>query len=201
MRALPAEAVTALNQRAFTLRDLVWIVAREFSDGSDVPYGMWSDVETRPLAVKNPLTGTTANRSFEGAGGLVSISPIRMTSDMTVQAVTVDLSPLTDANQIVRGYDMRQARIEIFRGHFSPSLRQLFPAECVFLGFVDEVEILTPREGEQASITLTCVSHSQEMSRINPATRSDADTRQRSATDSFRKHAATVGTWESYWGA
>lgn len=201
MRQLPAAANTALNTRNVTIRDFLWIEARDRDTGALVPYGWWSDLGTVTASVIDPRTGEIVPRSFAGAGGLIEISAIPMMANMTVQSVTVTASQISNANDLVRGYSVKQARVEIFRGLFAPaSLVQLAPAYARFVGFVDEVKITTPSEGDTGGIELTCVSHSQEMRRKNPATRSDADQRRRSETDSFRRHAATVGTWEIKWG-
>jgi hypothetical protein len=49
-------------------------------------------------------------------------------------------------------------------------------------------------------VFLTCVSHTQEMTRSNPDTRSDASQRLRSGTDNFYADCASVGEWEIFWG-
>lgn len=200
MRSLPAGAQAALDARAITLRDFIWLVARDRSDDSAVSVGYWSDVGTVSAQVVNPMTGGTVSRTFAGAGGLISVSQVPMTANLTVQTVTVSVSQVSDANDLIRAYDVKQARIEIFRGLFTPAMVQLAPAFPRFVGFVDEVQITTPAEGGDGSIDMTCVSHAQEMSRFNPATRSDADLRKRDPDDTFRRHAASVGTWEVTWG-
>lgn len=201
MRALDAAALAALKSRAVCLRDFLWIVARDRDTGAPVAAGFWSDLGTVSAQVLNPETGGPEFRTFEGGGNLIEISAIPLVANLTVQNVTVTASQLSNINDLVRAYDLKQARVEIYRGLFTPAtLNQLAPAFPRFVGFVDEVEINTPAEGDAGSITLTCVSNSQEMGRSNPATRSDGYMQQRSAGDTFRRHAATVGTWELKWG-
>lgn len=200
MRTIPPAMQAALDSRSAVMRDFLWIVARDASDGTPVPVGYWSDLGTVSANVMDPTLGVSQARTFRGAGGLVDISPIPLTSDMSVQEATIALSQVSDANDLVRAYDLKQARVEIFRGMFTTALLQIEPAEPRFVGFVDDIEIPTPSEESEASaIILTCVGHSQEMSRTNTAVRSDAYMRRRDANDSFRRHAATVGTWELNW--
>lgn len=201
MRALPAGAQAALDARAVTIRDFLWIEARNNATQAIVPVGFWSDLGDVTAQVIDPRTGIEVARSFEGAGGMIDISQVPMTSNLTVQTVDITLSQISNANDLIRGYDLKQARVEIFRGLFAPaSLVQLAPAYARFVGFIDMPDITTPAEGEAGDIKLTCAGHSQEMSRANTATRSDADQRKRAPADAFSRHAAAVGTWELQWG-
>jgi hypothetical protein len=52
----------------------------------------------------------------------------------------------------------------------------------------------------ESGVLLTCASHTQEILRSNPDTRSDASQRLRNSDDSFYKDTATVGDWELFWG-
>jgi hypothetical protein len=201
MRFIANDLQVALDGRAITVRDFIWFVVRDRATGDDVEAGFWSDVTTVDMQVTDPRTYTTQTRRFQGAGELIGISPIPLVSNLTVQTVTVELSQVSNANELIRAYDARQGRVEIFRGLFEPeTLVQIAPAYPRFMGFIDEPDILTPAENENGSITLSCVSHTQELTRSNPATRSDTYQRRRSPTDGFRRHAATVGGWDLKWG-
>jgi len=201
MRTLPAGALTALSSGSVTIRDFLWLEVRDRTTGALYPVGFWSDLGTVSANVIDPRTGSTVSRSFQGAGGLVQMSQIPMTSNLTVQTVSVVMSQISNASDLVRTYEAKQARVEIFRGLFAPaSLVQLAPAFPRFVGFIDSIDISTPAEGEDGSIEMTCVSHSQEMSRYNTVTRSDADQVRRAPGDTFSQHAASVGTWELNWG-
>lgn len=201
MKLLSPAAAAALAARNITLRDFVWIEARDRITGEIVPAGYWSDLGTIMAQVIDPRTGSPVSRSFKGAGGLIDVSQIPMVSNLSVQTVTITASQISDPNNLARVYNLKQARVEIFRGLFTPAaLVQLAPAYSRFVGFVDSVNITTPAEGGEGRIELTCVSHSQEMGRRNTASRSDADARNRQIADSFNRHTAAVGTWEIVWG-
>jgi hypothetical protein len=201
MRQLPTGALTALQSRNVTIRDFLWIEPRNRDTGAISQHGFWSDLGWVNAQVINPRTGLTVSRDFQGAGGLVQMSQIPMTSNLTVQTVTIAMSQISNANDLLRQYDLKQARVEVYRGLFAPaSLVQLAPAFPRFVGYVDGAEVNTPAEGGEGGIELTCVSHSQEMSRYNPATRSDAYQQHRAPGDTFSRHAASVGTWELQWG-
>lgn len=192
----------ALNARALVARDFLWIVARNRSTGAPESVGFWSDVGNISASVRNPDTGTVNTRTWYGSGTLIRISDIPLVSNLTVQTITIDMSQLDDlVEQAVRGYDCSQARVEVYRGLLDPNTRQLVDAaECLFVGFVDEISIDTPAENEEGSVVLTCTSHTQEMTRSNPSTRSHEDQLLRLWSDNFFQDAATVGEWELFWG-
>lgn len=121
MRTLPAGALTALEARAVTIRDFLWIEARDPDTQGIVPVGFWSDLGQVSAQVIDPRSGIEVARSFEGAGGLIDISQVPMTSNLTVQTVDVSMSQISNANDLMRGYTVKQARVEIFRGLFAPA--------------------------------------------------------------------------------
>lgn len=203
MRNISPANLAALHARRLVARDFLWIVARNRSTGAPVTDGMWSDVGNVSAAVIHPDTGLLVTRDWYGSGTLVAIDDIPLVSNLTVQNVNIRLSQVDDrVEQLVRDYDCKQARVEIYRGLFDPDSRQMVaPAECRFVGFVDTIEIKTPSEDEEGGVTLTCASHTLEMTRGNPDTRSDATQRLRNATDTFFQDSGTAGEWEIFWGS
>jgi hypothetical protein len=196
------ENQAALAARRLLPRDFLTITARDRTSGAPVTVGFWSDLSTVAAFVIDPETGLAASRSFYGAGGLIQISDIVAASDLAVQNVTITMSQLDEqVEQAVRLYDIKQARVEIHTGLLDPDTRLMVaPGDCVWVGFVDELRILTPSEGEVGSVTLTCASHLQELLRSNPATRSHEDQMLRDPTDDFFVDAAVVGDWDHQWG-
>ena len=96
---------------------------------------------------------------------------------------------------------MKQGQVEVYRGLFSPASRKLVaPAINRFIGYVDQIEINTPKEGEDGAVKMTCVSHSQEFTRYNPSTRSHEDQKKRDPDDDFFVDASTIGEREHFWG-
>lgn len=202
MRDIPAAAQVALEQNVIRVRDFIRFTVRDRDTGDEIVQGYWSDVGTVDANVINPETQVSEVASFDGAGTLISVGAIPLVSNLSVQGTSIELSQVSDANSIVRQYDAKQGTVEVFRGLFEMNSRtQISEAYPRFFGFINEPEILTPAENEEGGITLSCVAHTQELTRFNPATRSDAYQKQRAATDTYRRHSATVGTWEIKWGA
>lgn len=201
-RTLSAENQAALQANKLVARDFLWVIAKDRSDGSPVPAGVWSDVGDITASVIDPLTGGSQSRSWTGAGTLISVSDIPLVQGITVQQITVTLSQVNDfINDYVRTYDCKQAQVQVFRGLFDPDTRELVaPAVCRFNGFVDSGPITTPAEGNNGSISFTCTSNTQELTRANSDTASDASQRLRSSTDNFFQDVAVVGSWQMFWG-
>jgi len=202
VRDISAANYTALQDRILMPRDFIWFVVRDRTDGSPVTDGYWSDIGSITADVIDPDTGGISTRTWAGAGSLIAISDIPLVSNITVQNITVTLSQVADRVQnLVRGYDCKQGRVEIYRGLFDPNSRTMVaPAIPRFVGTIDEAPITTPKEGDSGDVSLSCTSNTVELTRSNPDTRSDASQKLRSATDDFFHDAAVVGEWSHFWG-
>ncbi|MGB5903816.1 MAG: hypothetical protein WBH00_13290 [Xanthobacteraceae bacterium] len=202
MRSFSTTLQNALLNRAIVFRDFLWLIPRDMSTGNPAPYGFWSGAGNISAQVINPLSGSAVSRNFEGAGVMISISDIPAVSNLTVQNVSIRISQLNDdAQEVVRGYDLKQGRVEIYSGYFDPESRALLePAFCRFQGFVDFVDVHTPKEGDDGYIDLTCTSHTSELTRTNPDTRSHDSQQLRAPGDAFFKDAVAVSDWNIFWG-
>lgn len=201
-RAIDVDSYAALSARRLVARDFIWFVVRDRDTGNPVTDGYWSDVGTIAAEVIDPDTSAPVTRTFAGAGGLVSISDIPLVSNLTVQNVTVTLSQVSERiNDLVRGYDCKQGKVQIFRGLFDPATHALVaPAFPRFAGTIDEAPITTPEENRSGDVVLTCTGNTQELTRANSDTRSDASQKLRDPDDDFYLHTATVADWQQYWG-
>lgn len=195
--------MAAMGQRRIVARDFLRLVARTRAPTpAPVAVCFWSDLQTAVVPVIDPETGVSTDRTWNGAGSLVQISAIPSVSSLTVQTVSIALPQyLPQVEQAVREYDIKQARVEIYTGLFDPDTRLLVsPAECVFVGYVDECDIQTPAENDEGSLTLTATSDTQEMTRSNPAKRSDESQRLRNGSDNFYQDTAAIKNRKIFWG-
>lgn len=201
MKTYTAPNIAAIAARALIPRDFLSITVRDIITDATTRFDFWSDAGAITVAVFNPDTGSNENRTFKGVGTLIGIGPIAHVSNLTVQTIAITFSGLTqDANDFFRTENARQAKVEMWRGWFNTDTRAILDAaEPHFFGVVDSIESLTPEEGGEATIELTCVS-SQELTRANPDTRSDASQRLRDSVDEFYLDAAAVGEWNLFWG-
>lgn len=202
MREISLENYNALLAGNLVARDFVWFEVRTRDTGDIVTDGYWSDVYSGSFDVIDPETGGSVSRPFAAGAGLIEISDIPLVSTLSVQQVTITLSQVSDRiNTLLRTYECKQGRIEISRGLFDPISHNIVgPASSRFVGTIDEAPVVTPKENDLGNVTLTCTSHTQELSRSNPDTRSDASQKLRSETDNFYQDTPVVGTWQLFWG-
>lgn len=202
MRVLSPQAQAALEAETVAARDFITFYARNRDTNAEIMDTYWSDLGAFTAEIIDPVTGLTVSRSFEGGGQMLQISAVPVVVGLVVQNVTIQMSQVEGRVQdLIRTYDAKQARVELHRGMLNPISGLLVsPAVPRFSGFIDEVTVNTPKEGEEGSVEIVCVSHTQEMTRSNSATRSDADQRLRSSTDGFFRHVATIGEQTIFWG-
>lgn len=202
MRDYSSATIAALSARKIVARDFLWLKMRMLDTGVPFEYGFWSGVGNISASVVDITTGATVVRNFEGAGSLVKIGDVPSISSGEVQSIEVALSQIDEnVNAIVRGYDLKQAGVEVYRILLSTETRQpVAPEKPRFFGFVDQVKIQTPEEGGEGSIALSCVSHTQELLRSNADTRSYESQLLRDPSDDFYRDTVGVGDWEIFWG-
>ena len=203
MRIISPQNQALLEAGSLVARDFIWFTVKQRGTNSPVSEGIWSGIENVNAMVREPDLQIVMTRPFTGAGTLVSVDNIPMTSNLAVQTITIDASQVQgDIERIVRDYDCQQGRVEIYRGLFDPStMQQVDAAECRFVGFIDEIEIETPSENEVGAVRFNCVSHTQEVTRANAETRSTAYQYIRQSNDDFFKDAETAPEWELFWGS
>ena len=195
VRIISEENQLALEAGKLVARDFMWITVRNRSNGAQQAFGFWSDIGNVSAEVINPNTGSAVTRTWEGAGSLIEMDDIPLVSNLQVQTIRIKMNQISSmVDTLIRTYDAKQAPIEIYRGMLNPATRQMVaPALNRFIGFVDTIDWDTPEEGSEGGVYLNCVSHTQEMTRSNPDTRSHASQLKRNATDAFYKDTAVVG--------
>ena len=197
---LPANAEALLGETIFP-RDFVEIRVRSRETGLHVIERLWSDRYDVTAEVLDLDLGEAVAAVWQGAAGLVEISDLPFVSTLTVSEATISLAAYgVDVDRLLREYDASQARVRIWRGFLDIETRQFVaPAESIFIGEVDEIQLPTGADDEETVATLTVLA-SQELTRLNPETRSHASQLRRDPSDQFFRYAATVGKWVMWWG-
>ncbi len=195
-------ALTSARDTGIVPRKFIWIAARDRETGAIEGMGLWTGDEDITVTLISAQTGQSTTRLYLGAGALVSVSSIPRVSNLTIQTVKIDLSQVAGATQqLVRGYDVRLAKVEIHEAALDTASRGLVAAPAaVFLGEVDGAPIETPAVGGKGRISLKVVSDAISMlTRKNPA-KSSYEQQRRRGGDEWGKHSSTIETWKIPWG-
>jgi hypothetical protein len=190
----------AVAQRASVERRLVRLHVKDRDTGAQTSFSFWNGPGRLVLSYKDALTGAINSNQFRP--GLVSVGPIRLTADLSIQSLEVQLNGLdSQVANAIRGFTPRQASIQAYSLVLDPATREpVAPAEPIFAGVIDKTPIPTAAEGQAEAISLTCLPILFELTKTNPETRSNASQKRRSPTDGFYKFVQKVGGWNHKWG-
>lgn len=202
MRSLGSPTITALAARRLVMRDFIWVQAK---DGSNTPVvaAYWNDRGSITTNVISGQSGGSVSRTYVGTGTLIRVGDIPLTSDLTIRTVDVTLSQVdTNTDNLIRGYNLRLALVDIHRCLFDPVTRVVVEAQNPRLaGFIDGVQVTTPKAGEKGSIIFKVISNTQELTRTSSEKRSNYSQRRRLASDDFFQYAGVMPGRVLTWGA
>ena len=201
VRVLDAGTQGAIrNRSAIVPRNFIVITAKDRDSGDPVVHGFWDDADTVVVNILDE-DGATVSRTFAGDGAVLSLDPIPMRIGLEVRTVQLVLSALhAEVLDLVRGDDPRGAKVEIYRGLLDPRSGVLLAVPRIrFLGKINAAPIATAAVGGESTMTLAIVSHTRELTRTNPAKKSDAQQQLRSG-DRFRRYTNVAGDWDVWWG-
>lgn len=202
VRVLDAATQGAVRDRSRIFpRDFVGCTVKDEA-GEPVFFGFTNFGEDVVTNVVDIETGSTVSRTFYGDNAPIqSMDPIPLKIGLEVDTTQVVLNQIHPIVQLMaRGHDCRNAKVQIWRGYLDPVSMLLVAApRSRRVGQINGLPIVTPAVGGQGSITLKVVSHTRELTRTNPAKKSDETYRLRSG-DRFGQYAGTAGQWEIWWG-
>lgn len=178
-------------------RHLVWVQARRRSTGLIEAVGFWNGLDVRQFTV-----GETA-RSYQGAGSILGLDPIRGEVGLNVRMHTIRFSGIPAAVvNLVNLYDLRGAAVEVHRVFFDPvKAVQVGVPVRVIKGWVEEMPLPRAAEGQAADISMTVASAARALTRTLALKKSDSAQRRINAADRGREYAATSGAVPVFWGA
>ncbi len=194
-------ALTAARASGIVTRDLLTIFARNRSDNSITAFPFWVDLDTVTISVISGQDGTTVSRDFVGDGSILSIGDVPNVSDLTIRRVPVVLSQLhATVQSMFRTYTIHVAAAEIHRALFDTATRSLVATPyCHFVGRVNTSPLNTPAVSAEGGLAIEIVSDTRELTRTNPARRSD-QTQQRRSGDRMLRYATLTQNITLQWG-
>lgn len=204
MRSIDAGHSTALSGAAnsgLVERDLVTFFARHRTTLVVTTFAFWNDLDTVTMVVTGGDDGVLVSRDFVGDGAILSVSEVPNVADLSIQRVQVVFSQIhTTVGEMFRTYDIRLAAAEVHRALFDPQTRNVVGTPyCHFTGQVSLSPLDTPAAGREGGLSIDIVEDTIELTRTNPARRSD-ETQKRRSNDRMMRYASIAGTWRVAWG-
>lgn len=173
--------------------DLVVFVVKD-SEGDPVNFAFWTEHDTETITAPNPWTGSSQSYDFVGAGAILDVSETPRTSDLSIRRKSITLSNIHPTVMEMWGKDMRLAQVAVFQAIYDPSSRTFVEALLEFVGELNGAPKEVPAAGGEGGIKFDFVSDTRQLTRTNPAKRSDAHQRTRS-NDGFHKYIGVAGDW------
>lgn len=197
MREYGSATLTALQARAgIVSRVLIWFSARNRATNAVETMGLWTGADHEYFTI------SAASRLYYGAGNVMDIPQLTYQSGLAVRIHRIGLSPLTpEVMQLIRGYDVKSAPVEIHRALYSTDTRLLIEEpHRVLTGFVDEVDLGTPAAGGTASCVLGIATSARVLTQDLAIKKSDETQRLRLG-DRMRRWGDVSGAVDVWWGA
>lgn len=195
MRSVPSNTLALLQARqGLKVRVFVWLNARNRSTGATETMGLWTGQDNEFFTVEGQ------SRLYYGAGNLLDIPPLEVAVGLDVRMYRISLTTLSpEVAQLVRGWDVKGAPVQIHRGIIDPATGILAdPPHRVLEGSVDEVEWTNAALGDTPSCTLVIATSARDLTRSLPDTWSDACQRLVSGDRFLRYSDVKAKVW---WGA
>jgi len=205
VKTLDVATQAAIRDRSRVIpRNFMVVLAKPLGGGEPVPFGFTDFGEDVLVNVIDGETGQTVGHTYYGdSAPIAKMDQIPLKIGLEVNNVQVELNPLHPVVQLMaRGHDLRNVKVQIHRGYLSPeSMLLVAPPRIRFLGQVNGAPERTAAVGGQSVRTLRLVSHTRELTRTNPAKRSDETQRLRGG-DRFRRYSGVAGLWRRtiWWG-
>lgn len=190
------------NRSAVIPRDFVLFT---LTSGATVTrYGFTNFGEDVSTNVVLNGAGTLGNYTFYGDNAPIqSIDPIPLKVGLEVDTIEIAMNPLHPIVQIMARTDesaLRTARVQIFRGYLSPaSMLLVANPRSRFIGQVNTAPEKVAGVGGQSVRSIRVRSHTHELTRTNPAKKSDETYKLRSG-DRFGQYSGPAGKWPIWWG-
>lgn len=168
---------------------------RAYDTNALVNKGLWTGDYDLSMTLDNLA------RVYEGAQGGLVVAPIRYKIGTTIMSQEIDLALSDDGINLVRGYNLKNAAMDLFCLVYDPANMELLGARRFFKGFIDASRITDPKQNEQASMSIKAVSFARKGTMTTVGKKSHQSQIARDATDNFYKYSDLGRVASDAWGA
>jgi len=163
-------------------------------------FAFWTEHDTETGTFVSPWTGTSISLPMVGGGAVLDVGETPRTSDLSIRRKSLTMSAIHQGVlDMWTGHDMRLAQVAVFQALFDPDTRNQVSMLLEFVGELNGAPKQVPAAGGEGGIKFDLVSDTRQLTRSNPAKRSDAHQRTR-GNDGFHKYIGVAGDWIIPWG-
>lgn len=185
----------AVTRGPLAIEVLIWVQAKNRETGLPEELGLWTGFEDRAFTIDSEA------RTYFGAGTVLEVPDLISQAGLGVQMQTAALALVTpEVEQLIRGYDARQAPVEIHLARFDPETNALIDTTRAFKGWIDEAAVREGVKNGEASLTTRMASSARALTRKVPLRRSDAAHQVAQPGDAFFRYADVSGAVSVWWG-
>lgn len=196
----PALRAHLISRKPIIVHHLLWVSARHRASGAVERLGLWTGPDHQDFVIEGETRG------YFGAGGMIGMEALTSAAGTDVRSTRLKLSGIApEVEMAVRGYDARQAPVQIHRMVINPDTGLMLGAPVRRLdGWINKLEMVTADEGRDARCELTLVSNARAGTRALSLKKSDASQRLRvlpgGGEDRFYQYADVSGAVPVKWG-
>lgn len=189
---LTHEMELALSSGVVAPRWLAWIKAKRLATNQVEAAGFWTGEGDLTVSIDGQP------RTYTGAGGMISISPLEYESGTTIQMRRASFSMVApEVEAAVYQYDIRLAPVEIHLCLLDPGTDEVIGTAKAFSGWVEEADV---SEGSKPTLELGFAASARAGTKTLAAKKSPESQKKRSATDKGRDYADVAGDVKIRWG-
>lgn len=182
-----------VNNGALSVDVLLWIEAVNRDTQLPETMGLWTGADNQTFTIDGQ------QREYFGAGAVLDVPSIISITGFNVQTQSASLAILTpEVEQLILGYDARQAPVEIHIARFDPETNVLLGTDRVFRGWLDKAPISSGQKGGTAGLGISLASNGRVLTRKSNLKKSDESQRLRNG-DRFFRYADVSGSVKVYW--
>lgn len=197
MRNYDASTAAYISERTSAdFQILYWFKPKNRDTGLVEPVGLWTGDDHKDFTIE----GET--RTYYGAGAITGLEELTYEEGLSVRTHRIPVNMLApEVENLLRGYDLRLAPIQIHRAAFHPETGQRIAEPTrIFTGSVDGSPVTIPPKGGTVKAEIAVVGGARALTIPLSLLKSDATLRQRDDTDGFFKYIDVSAQVDVWWG-
>lgn len=175
-------------------RWLLWVEAKVPGTLAAAPVGLWNGGDDLTFTIDG------SPRVYNGALSTFEIEPITYGTGLDVRSLRITLAAnAPETEDLVRGYLIRLAQVELHLALFDPMTDALIEANPMWRGFINRAPLSTSAQGGAETVSLEIVSQMRLLAMPGPALKKTDAAQKKRDGDRFRRYGSTAGQFNVSW--